>query len=403
MSRKLMGIGILIATMLGIAFAGPASPANAADPSTVTISGRAFVFNFMDTPITGATIKVREFPEISTTTNELGDYVLEVPNDANVTPYIVSGEGTLQRRNMDDTPKGSTRDVHWNEIDLQTFHPRGENIVNANFQTPRDEEYEVLGLMMKIPMAADGRPEQCAIVTTSSARDVRDTDYAGYWLNTPHGVEGATSVEYPAIDGPTYFNEQVLPDASQPHSSGDGGIIWPIVPTGTYRIVTSAPDAQFASFLVTCAPGRVINANPPWGAYELSPGEQPLAAGNVAANFVSAKVAKTGKRTRQARVNLTAGEAIKATALVKAGGKTLAKKTIDIPAGSTQVKMAIGPKVKTKKANVSVTLQDASGVSFTTVKKVTVPKVAKPKKPKKNKKNKKAGKGKKAGKKAKKN
>ena len=45
----------------------------------------------------------------------------------NVTPYIPSGKGLLTRRNLDDySPKDDAEvDTHWNEIDLQTFHPRG--------------------------------------------------------------------------------------------------------------------------------------------------------------------------------------------------------------------------------------------------------------------------------------
>jgi hypothetical protein len=43
------------------------------------------------------------------------------------------------------------------------------------------------------------------------------------------------------------------------------------VPAGTYRIGAQAQGTAFAAFTATCAPGRVINANPPWGLYQLSP------------------------------------------------------------------------------------------------------------------------------------
>ena len=97
-----------------------AAAAGVAD--TVTISGRAYAFNHMSTYLSGATIKVREIPGLSATTDQNGDYALAVPDDTNVTPYI-------------DPPDG------YNEIDLQTFHTRGEDIENANFQTPADAEY----------------------------------------------------------------------------------------------------------------------------------------------------------------------------------------------------------------------------------------------------------------------
>lgn len=375
MKRRVTGALVLIgAALLMLAGAQGASAAN-----TVTISGKAFVFNHMDTYISGATIKVREFPKISTVTDDLGDYTLTVPNDANVTPYILSGQGTLTKHaKADDSPTG-TVDTHWNEIDLQTFHTRGENIENANFQTPQDAEYDGLKALLGVPSdPVTGRPSQCVIVTTASARDVRDTDYHGYWVNTPHGVPGATSTEFPSIDGPIYFNENVIPLPNVPYTSEDGGIVWPVVPTGTYRIVTSAPDAQFASFLATCAPGRVINANPPMGAYQLNPGEKPRTFSNVAANLVSAKVAKTGKTKRTATVVLNSGENIDATVKITAGSTKLSKSFKLLP-GTKKLTFPIGSKVNAKQATVTVKLADASGVSFTTVKKVSVPKIVKKK------------------------
>jgi len=369
MKRVLGFFAVLISAFLLVGITGAS-----AAPKTVKISGKAFIFNHMDTYISGATIKVREFPKISATTDSLGDYVLTVPNDANVTPYILSGEGTLTKHaKADDSPTGTVQ-THWNEIDLQTFHARGQDIVNANFQTPQDGEYAGLKAILSVPADENGRPQRCAIVTTASQRDVRDTSYQGYWENTPHGVEGATSVEYPALDGPIYFNALVIPDKTATATSGDGGIIWPIVPTGAYRVVTSSPTTRFASFLATCAPGRVINANPPWGAYELKPGEKPLAAGNVAANLVSAKVARKGKKKRVATIVLKSGEKIDATVALKTGASGSAK-SVTLKPGTRKVTLGIGPKVKAKKAKVSVTLKDPSGVAFTTVKKITVPKL----------------------------
>ena len=368
-SAALIGVGVALLML------GGASQASAA--KTVTISGKAFVFNHMDTYISDATIKVREFPNISTTTDSLGDYELAVPDDANVTPYIVSGDGLLTKhKKLDNSPTGTVQ-THWNEIDLQTFHTRGEDIENANFQSPQDAEYNGLKALLSVPSNPEtGRPEQCVIVTTSSARNVRDVDYPTYWENTPHGVPGATSEEYPAITGPIYFNQYVIPDPTKTSSSEDGGIIWPVVPAGTYRIVTTAPGASFASFLATCAPGRVINANPPMGAYELSPGEKPRTFSNVAASLVSAKAVRKSKTRRVLTVALKSGEAIDATVTVRTG-KELIKRTPKLAPGTKKLRFAFGAKIKVKRAKVTVKLTDASGVSFTVVKKVNLPKVIK--------------------------
>ncbi len=371
-------VGVLAAFGLAVMMLFGAQSASAAG-KTVTISGKAFIFNYMDTPIPGATIKVREFPKLSAVTNDQGDYELTVPDDANVTPYIEpGGPVNLTRYNKDGSLKGILDNTHWNTIDLQTFHTRGQDLENANFQTPRDAEYNGLKALLAIPSSPDGRPAQCAIVTTSSARNVRGVDYLTYWNNTPHGVAGATSIEYPALDGPVYFNDSVIPDATKTESSGDGGIIWPIVPTGTYRIVTTSPDTQFASFLATCKPGRVINANPPWGAYELSPGEKPLGASNVAAKLVSAKAVRKSKTRRQLSLVLNSGENIDATVTIAAGGMT-ALRTLPLKPGNKTLTFNLGAKVKAKQAKVTVKLTDASGVSFTTVKKVNVPKTIKKK------------------------
>ena len=168
----------LAALLLALAVTEGATAATT--PPTIEISGKAYRFNHMGTFIAGAVIKVRENPSLETVADANGDYVLTVPNDTNVTPYIESGNYTPGK--------------HYNEIDLQTFHPRGQNIVNANFQVPTDEEYNLLASGLDIPVDENNRPRQCAIVTTSSARNVRDVDYQTFWDRTPHGVAGTTAV-----------------------------------------------------------------------------------------------------------------------------------------------------------------------------------------------------------------
>ena len=155
----------------------------------MTISGRAYAFNHMrhrpgrrDDPRPRAA-------ELSAVTDANGDYALEVPDDTTVTPYI-------------EPPPG------YNQIDLQTFHTRGKPIRNANFQTPGDAEYNGLAALLSVPLGPDGRPEQCAIVTTASARNVRGVDFETFQARTPHGVAGATARAKPALPGPIYFNEQ---------------------------------------------------------------------------------------------------------------------------------------------------------------------------------------------------
>lgn len=374
-------IGICAAVVMLTGFQAVAS----ASPKMVKISGRAYVFNHMDTGISNAQIKVREFPKISATTDEFGDYALRVPNDANVTPYIPSGEGLLTRRHSydDPTPVGQVQ-THWNEIDLQTFHTRGSAIENANFQSPADPEFAGLKALLSVPAGPDGRPEQCAIVTTASARNVRGVSYDAFWENTPHGVPGATSTEYPAIDGPIYFNENVIPDKTKVETSEDGGIIWPVVPAGTYRIVTSSPDARFASFLVTCKPGRIINANPPWGAYQLSPGEKPLGASNVAGKVTRVKAYRKGRK-RILYVRAKSREKLDLdvtyTSISRPGVPGLVgffSRTVEVNGRkAVRIRMpGLAPRRKIP-LKMTVRLTDASGVSFPTRRRVTLPRLKK--------------------------
>ncbi|MBK5231879.1 MAG: hypothetical protein JJE13_02705 [Thermoleophilia bacterium] len=385
MNRKLKII--LTGFCAAIALVAGAQTASAAG-KTVTISGKAYVFGHMDTPISNAPIKVREFPKISATTDEIGDYKLKVPNDTNVTPYIPSGSGLLTKRNLDDySPKGQVQ-THWNEIDLQTFHTRGADLVNANFQTPADGEYAGLKAILSVQSGADGRPTQCAIVTTASVRSVRGVDYRTFEAKTAelhgHGVPGGTSIEYPALDGPTYFNKQVIPDKNQLETSEDGGIVWTEVPAGTYRIVTTSPTTRFASFLATCAPGRVVNANPPWGAYQLSKGEKPLGASNVAGSVEKVKAYRKHK-TRFISIRVNAGEELTVSGTIKnirKPGVPAVAATFEnrrIKGGIRTVKVSMPRFFQRARipVKVKVTLQDASGVSFTSTHRVTLPKLKK--------------------------
>jgi hypothetical protein len=346
--RRLRRAGL---TALG-AFLALAAPAPAKDDGTVTISGRAYAFNHMDTYLQGATIRVRELPRLSATTNANGDYVLEVPDGANVTPYIEPPDG-------------------YNQIDLQTFHTRGKDIENANFQTPADLEYNALAVILGVPIGPDGRPAQCVIVTTASARNVRGVPYETFHERTPHGVAGATAGALPETPGPTYFNEFVIPDRSETATSEDGGIIWTEVPAGTYRIYALHPETRFASFLATCENGRIVNANPPWGTYELAPGERALRASIVASSVRNARVRGSGEDRRVA-VTLDSGEAIRVRAGLRQGGKRIGGTRVDVGPGVERVTIPVR-RADVGAATVRVKLRDAAANKVVETAKVSLP------------------------------
>jgi hypothetical protein len=338
--RPSWGLAGLVAALACATLAG-AGPAASAKPE-VTISGRAYAFNHMDTYLAGATIRVRELPRLRAVTDANGDYELEVPDEAVITPYI-------------EPPPG------YHQIDLQTFHTRGKPISNANFQVPADAEYNGLAALLAVPMGPDGRPAQCAIVTTASARNVRGVPYETFHERTPHGVPGATAHAKPALPPAVYFNENVIPDRTQTETSEDGGIIWTEVPAGTYRVITESPSAKFASFLATCEPGRIVNANPPWGAYELSPGERPLGAGVVAGSVTDlGRGQKAGRRL--VIVGFEAAEVLRAKLVLRQAGHAVsATRTIGVQVGDDKLPLPVSPGAERGRAKLKVTLTDAAG------------------------------------------
>ena len=217
---------------------------------TVHIRGTAYEFNNVHRLLSGATIRVAEFPQLRTIVQPNGRYDLRVPDRARVTPYIV--------------------DPGYHTIHLQTFTTSGEDLVNVNFQTPTEAVYRGLAALLKLPVDSQGNLVACAIVSTFSTRNVRDLSFAQFIAYGAHGVAGATATAAPALRKPVYFSENVVPAPAQTASSKDGGVVWGNVPAGVYTITAHDPGTRYASFIATCRPGRIINANPPWGLYELA-------------------------------------------------------------------------------------------------------------------------------------
>jgi hypothetical protein len=235
--------GLIAALALAAAVAAPASAA------IVHLRGTAYEFNDVKVRLGGAAIRVAEDPALGATAKADGSYDLQVPDGRAITPYInAAGHHTIY---------------------LQTFRTGGQDLDNVNFQTPSDAVYGALAALLSVPVGPDGNPVDCAIVSTLSTRDVRDLPFDAFTAYGAHGVAGATASAVPALPAPIYFNKDVIPDRSQPRSSPDGGVIWTQVPAGTYTISAHHPTARFAPFTATCAAGRVVNANPPWGLHQL--------------------------------------------------------------------------------------------------------------------------------------
>ncbi|MGH0035503.1 MAG: hypothetical protein ACQGVK_10815 [Myxococcota bacterium] len=228
---------------------------------TVHIRGTAYAFFDIDDRVPGAVVRVEEYPHVSGPVAADGSYEIEVPDGATITPYI-------------EVPEGYER------IYLQTFHTSGEDLEHVNFQVVTREIYELLAGFLGVDLDENGKLEQCAIASTFSIHEARDatTFDPGFKSVYPHGLPGATVTMSPKLGdtrGPIYFNEFVLPDETRTSSSVDGGVLWVDVPAGHYWLEPSHPTERLAPVLVRCEPGRLVNANPPWGLYELEDGEEP--------------------------------------------------------------------------------------------------------------------------------
>jgi hypothetical protein len=282
----------------------------AAASGTVHLTGTAYEFNNTKVLLAGAQVRVAEDPTLGATVKPDGTYDLKVPAGRRITPYInAAGHHTIY---------------------LQTFTTtKGYNLEHVNFQTPSDAIYAALATLLQVPLGADGNPQQCAVVSTFSTRDVRALDFRDFTGYGAHGVAGATATAQPALPAPTYFNKDVIPDRAQPRSSADGGVIWPVVPAGTYTFTAHAAATRFASFTATCAPGRIVNANPPWGLHEL--GLLNPARFNVK-TYTLTKLPK-GSRIAVTSGGTTATFTAKATKLVLAISRHLSRTTtVDVTA-----------------------------------------------------------------------
>jgi len=230
----------------------PTTAAPTTVAATAHIRGTAYTFNTPD-PIAGATIKAEELPDVSAVTAADGSYDLEVPAGSTVTLYIeAEGHHT----------------IHVQTFTLDADHD-GTELDGVNFQTPNDAIYEALKSLIAGYTGKDPFEGGCVIVTTVGDARMVGMSFDEFINFHPHGVAGATANIDPALATPIYFNDSVIPDKEQTTTSGDGGVLWPNVPVGTYTLSATHPTVQFTTVNVRCEDGWVVNANPVWGLHAI--------------------------------------------------------------------------------------------------------------------------------------
>jgi hypothetical protein len=247
----------------------------------VTMGGIAWGFTLPEQGgydrIVGARVSVLEIPELTTTTNDQGEFTIEgIPAGSDAT-FVLEHE---------DYPLAQTKTHTVPETDVD----------DLTFQVPNNELYA--GIEIVLGITSD--PAKCQMVSTFT-RYGKTIGDAG-----PHGQAGAVlDVEPPGDasieDGPVYFNENVLPDRSRSYSSLDGGVLLLNAEPTEYVLRASCvsdpglmaqflaeyppedepdddlrcqtEDVEFESVRMKCRPGVFVNASPSYGLQAQAPEE----------------------------------------------------------------------------------------------------------------------------------
>ena len=215
--------------------------AAACGTETATVRGDAFDFNEgVDARVAGARVFVLEHPDVSTTTDATGHFVLE--------GLPVGSDVTLVMDHPDFIP------IQTGTIELPAA---GADLVT--FQAVPPGVRDALASLLEIELD----PDRCQMVTTATR--------IGRSLYDPgaHGEEGVTVTIDPPLpesSGPIYFNSSVLPDRTLTETSDDGGVLFVNVPPGDYTWTAHTDDGRsFTQVRMTCRAGYLVNASPPWG------------------------------------------------------------------------------------------------------------------------------------------
>ena len=220
-----------------------------ADAKGVHIRGIAYEFNNSDLRLAGATIRVAEQPRLHATTEARRRLRPRRPRRHDGHPIHQRGRPPLDL--SPDVPH-----VRRGSDPRELPDADGRDLRRAGGVAGR-------------PLQPDGELRDCAIVSTFSTRNVRDLSFRGFTAYGAHGVAGATAFADARAAGAGLLQRGGHPGPGAAALLVDGGVVWTRVPAGSYRIRARHPSTRFASFVATCAPGRVVNADPPWGLHEL--------------------------------------------------------------------------------------------------------------------------------------
>jgi len=354
-SHRLFALSATALLAAVLLLAGFSQSAGAA--GTVTISGNAYAFIFAgnEDRLEGATIGIEELPNLTTTAGPNGAYAIAVPDDTTVTPYATF-EGYYPTH-------------------VQTFHTSGQDLGQVNFQMPALTTYNLLAGFVQAEQNPDDTLKNCGIVSTFFQKEGRSfTDFDDFHDFRPHGVIGSTATASPTAGRQFYFNSQVLPDPEQESSSLDGGVLWVDVDRGVHQVTGSSDTTRHSSFVAACAPGRLVNANPPWGLFELAGNEAinpaVLPDTELHARVASAIVRRQGAK-RILRIRVKSTETVTADIQIRQG-KVTVKHRARLSAGPSLVNVPLSPRLKHRSAVLRVVLTDTAGNAKATATRIAI-------------------------------
>lgn len=250
MRDAIAGLLIVLSTLTACDDGGAGASADAAarpdsdvgEAATVRISGVTYVLE-AEQGLPGVVVRVVEYPDLQTTSDEQGRYALEVPAGTPFTPYASHAAYLdIYHRTFDGT--ADVDRVHFQLISPGVF----SNYVALLGQQPD--------------------PERCQIVIGVSSFAIQAMSFEEIARLENDGVAGVTVTAEPPIPVMFFFREGGPPTTDPPETSADSNLICTNVTPGSYVVSGAHSSRTFEPFTVRCEPGRLVNASRPWGLRE---------------------------------------------------------------------------------------------------------------------------------------
>ncbi len=210
-------------------------------PVLVAVEGDvlAFMSEVDGERIAGATVSVVDRPELSVVTGDDAHFRFDVPVGSDLTLRV-------------EHPSYKTTQTATITVGPNGVAPFAIQVVPTGL-------FKALSGLVPLPVEED---QFCVIASTVARMG------GSLYVHLRQGIEGAAVTLEPAApaeSGPIYFNESVLPDAMQPSTSKDGGVLFYRVPPGDYVMHASRADTVFNEVRFQCRAGIIVNAGPPLG------------------------------------------------------------------------------------------------------------------------------------------